>query len=63
MVVFFKGFEGHEIFCICAQMMPYVGPLENKFGGKVPSAARWRNAHEEQNRKISIKLTKCYSNG
>ena len=31
-------------------------PLGNKFGVKVPSAARWRNANEEQNRKISIKM-------
>ena len=51
------GWEGNEeICCICAHMMPYVGPLQNKFGGKVPSAARWRNAHEEQNRKITIKM-------
>ena len=31
-------------------------PLGNKFGVKVPSAARWRNANEEQNRKLSIKM-------
>ena len=31
-------------------------PLGNKFGVKVPSATRWRNANEEQNRKISIKM-------
>ena len=32
------------------------GLLENMIGGKVLSAARWRNANEEQNRKISIKM-------